>query len=146
MLADAPLAYVETLADARQRSDDDWRARAAWADEPHRLGLAGVLTGTGRWIALARGSVFAELGDRAFVFNLYVAPDFRGRGVAHDLLDRVESWALGEEHPALFLYVHEGNARAIAFYRRRGYTFTGAREVYQPDPSQSELEMRLPLR
>jgi ribosomal protein S18 acetylase RimI-like enzyme len=146
MLADAPLAYVEMLACAQQHGDDDWRARAAWADEPHRLGLAGVLTDSGRWIALARCSVFDEHDDRAFVFNVYVALKFRGRGVADHLLDRVERWAREEGHSALFLYVHEDNARAIAFYRRRGYDFTGVREPYKLQPSQSELEMRLPLR
>jgi ribosomal protein S18 acetylase RimI-like enzyme len=145
MLDDTPLAYVETLAGAARHSDGDWRARAAWADEPHRLGLAGVLTGSGRWIALARCAVFDDYGGRAFVFNVYVARDLRGRGVADDLLDRVERWAHEEGHQALFLFVHEDNARAAAFYRRRGYGLTGAREPYHLDPSKSELEMRLPL-
>lgn len=146
MLADTPLAYVESLADARQYTDDEWRARAAWADEPHRLGLTAVLTGTGRWIALARCAVFGEFDDRAFVFSVYVAADFRGRGVADQLLDRIEGWAREEGHAALFLYVHQDNARAIGFYRRRGYRFTGDGEPYKLDRSKFEREMRLPLR
>jgi len=145
MLADSPTAYVEKLADAQQRGDDHWRARAATADQPHWLGLAGVSIATGRWIALARSAVFADRDDRAYVFNVYVAPAYRGRGVADDLLDVVEHWARGEERPALFLFVHELNARAIAFYQRRGYDFTGARTSYPLDPSQSELEMCLLL-
>lgn len=145
MLADSPLAYVEPLSSARQRSGQDWRDRAAWAGQPHRLGVAGVLRGTGRWIGLACGSVFDDRGGRPFVFSVYVAPDFRGRGLADDLLQRVEGWAREQGHPALFLYVHQANARAAAFYQHRGYHFTGARETYPLDRSQSELEMRLPL-
>ncbi|NJC66091.1 GNAT family N-acetyltransferase [Planosporangium flavigriseum] len=146
MLADTPLAFIETLASARRHSDDDWRERAAWADEPHQLGLAAMLADSGRWIAHARCSSVPDLDQRAFIFSVYVAPAFRGRRVADDLFDRVERWAHEEGHPALFLHVHEDNARAIAFYRRRGYDFTGAREPYALDPAQTELEMRLPLR
>jgi ribosomal protein S18 acetylase RimI-like enzyme len=146
MLADTPLAYVEALADAQRYGDDEWRARAAWADEPNHLGLAGMLIDNGRWIALARGAVPCELDGHAFVFSVYVAPDFRGRGVADRLLDRVEEWARDEGNRALYLYVHQDNARAIAFYARRGYAFTGAGEPYKLDRSQLEREMRLPLR
>ena len=154
MLADSPLAYVESLADAKRRTDDEWRARAAWADGPRRLGLAAVLTAVltdvltdeERWIAQARAGAFADRDNRAYVFNVYVTPGFRGAGVADDLLDHAERWAREQAHPALFLFVHEHNARAIAFYRRRGYQFTDAREPYLYDPSQSELEMRLLLR
>jgi hypothetical protein len=66
--------------------------------------------------------------------------------VAADLLDRIEPWAREEGHPAQFLFVHKGNAQATASYQRRGYDFTGAREPPCWAPSQSELEMRLPLR
>jgi ribosomal protein S18 acetylase RimI-like enzyme len=107
--------------------------------------VAGVLRRTGRWIGLACGAVFDDLGGRAFVFSVYITPDLRGRGVADDLLQRVEQWARQEEHPALFLYVHQDNARAVAFYQRRGYQYTDARVAYPLDPSQYELEMRLPL-
>jgi ribosomal protein S18 acetylase RimI-like enzyme len=146
MLADTPLAYVESLSDAQQYGEDLWQDRAASAEQPHQLGLAGVLPGAGRWIAHARGAAIDDRDGRAFVFSVYVAPDFRGRGVAGELFDRVERWAAAQGHPDLFLYVHEANARAIAFYRRRGYSFTGDSEPYALNPVQSELEMRLPLR
>jgi ribosomal protein S18 acetylase RimI-like enzyme len=87
----------------------------------------------------------ADLAERAFVFGVYLAPDLRAHGIADDLFDRVERWVHAEGHHDLHLYVHESNARAIAFYRRRGYTFTGGREPYRLDPTQSELEMRRQL-
>lgn len=145
MLADTPLAYVEPLETARRRSGEEWRARVAQANGPGRVDVACVLAGTGRWVGVARGAAFADRDDRPFVFSVYVAPAFRGRGVADTLLDRVEGWAHERGHPALYLFVHEDNARAIAFYRRRGYGLTGHREPYPIDPSRSELEMRLLL-
>jgi ribosomal protein S18 acetylase RimI-like enzyme len=145
MLADTPLAYVESRSAAEAYDDERWRERAAWADEPHHLGLAVVPGGTGRWIGLACCAARPDLGDRAFVFSVYVAPAVRGRGVADQLFDRVEDWAGAEGHRDLFLFVHESNPRAIAFYRRRGYLDTGAREPYRLDPTQSELELRLRL-
>ena len=146
MLADSPLAFVEALDDARSLGDRQWRARAAQADQPHQVGLAGVRPGTGEWIGLARGAAMSDQDGRVLVFNVYVTPEFRGRGLADALLDRVEQWAGQGRHRAVYLLVHEQNARAIAFYRRRHYDFTGHREPYLLDLSQAELEMRLTLR
>ena len=135
MLADSPLAYVESLAAARRYPAEEWRARAAWAEQPHCLGLAVVLVETGRWVGLARSSVLADLAERAFVFGVYLAPELRGHGIADDLFDRVERWVHAEGHRHLHLYVHESNARAIAFYRRRGYAFTGAASPTRSTPA-----------
>ena len=45
----------------------------------------------------------------------------------------------------LHLYVHEHNPRAHAFYRRYGFTETGATMPYDLDPGQVEIEMAMPL-
>ena len=96
MLADSPLAYVESLTAAQRYPAEEWQARAAWAERPHCLGLAVVLGETGRWVGLARSSVMADLAERAFVFGVYLAPDLRGHGIADDLFDRVERWVRAE--------------------------------------------------
>lgn len=145
MLADTPLAYVETLDEAQRRPDDEWRERAAWADDPHRIGLAVELSESGRWVGLARCSVFDEFDHRPFVYSVYVARPLRGTGLADELLDLAEGWARAQGHGELYLYVHQDNARAIAFYRRRGFVETGNRVPFPQDPRQAEHEMRLTL-
>ena len=45
----------------------------------------------------------------------------------------------------MLLEVHEDNASARAFYRRRGFTETGQRKPYPLDPSADELVMALLL-
>lgn len=57
-----------------------------------------------------------------------------GTGLADDLLAR----AIGES-PA-YLWVLEGNARAIAFYRRHGFADEGGRK---PEPGTGTTEIRM---
>ncbi|HEU4674477.1 MAG TPA: N-acetyltransferase [Motilibacteraceae bacterium] len=147
MLADTPLAYLETLADARTKPEADWRQRA-------RRG-AGLMPGHPTATFVAEGSGGCWLGQMAgyvdapgsaMLVAVYVAPSVRGRaaGVADALLDAVVAWA--RQHAGtLRLLVHEDNARARAFYLRRGFTETGRTEPYELDPSAREIEMALLL-
>ena len=61
------------------------------------------------------------------------------------LLDAVVDWALSRNASRMLLEVHEDNASARAFYRRRGFVETGQRKPYPLDPSADELVMALPL-
>ncbi|MER5641688.1 GNAT family N-acetyltransferase [Kitasatospora sp. NPDC002227] len=47
--------------------------------------------------------------------------------------------------PRMLLEVHETNARAIAFYTRRGFRRTGRTHPYPLDPGTREIEMDRPL-
>lgn len=147
MLADTPLAYLETLEQARAKPDADWRQRAR-----RGAGLAGgAPTATfvaeqpdGRWVGQMAG--YLDAPGSAMLVAVYVAPAARGRaaGVADALLDAVVGWATGHAR-LLRLLVHEDNGRARAFYRRRGFTETGRTEPYELDPTAREIEMALPL-
>jgi ribosomal protein S18 acetylase RimI-like enzyme len=145
MLADCPIAYVETLAEAQQLTDEQWQRRAGWADEPHHVGLAADDPDSDRWVGLARGSSFDEFDRRPFVFSFYVAPSHRGTGLADALLDGIAEWTRSEGHRELYLFVHQHNARAIAFYRRRNFEFTGVLAPYPQNLAEVEREMRLQL-
>ncbi|NII42528.1 ribosomal protein S18 acetylase RimI-like enzyme [Curtobacterium flaccumfaciens] len=49
---------------------------------------------------------------------------------------------MGREYgTTLRLHVHEDNARALAFYERRGFRRTGHTEPYELDPRRAEIEM-----
>jgi GNAT superfamily N-acetyltransferase len=146
MLADTPLAYVESLATAQDHDEAEWRFRARRAAAPGSIGVAAAERGSPRFVAVMHGATFRDDG-RPLLVGVYVAPGYRGRahGVADALLDRVEAWARAEGHLELYLQVHESNDRAIGFYRRRGYVFTGETEPYPLDESQTELEMKVAL-
>jgi len=57
--------------------------------------------------------------------QLYVLEPWQGAGVAAALMRRAIGLARDEGAPALFLSVWEHGARAIAFYRRHGFTVVG---------------------
>ncbi|HWK91844.1 MAG TPA: GNAT family N-acetyltransferase [Luteimicrobium sp.] len=158
MLADTPLAYLETLASARARTDDEWRERARQHTLPGSLVLGAVPDDPG---PSAPGSGATESGSPAWVGTMsgyrrpdgvpclaavYVAPAHRGTDLPRRLLADVVAWArddVGADR--LLLEVHEHNPRARRFYERAGFVLTGGWTPYRLDPSTRDLEMALPL-
>ena len=146
MLADTPLAYLESVADAEARSEGEWRFRAHRGSAGSTdLALAAEPADTpGRWVGYL--ACFVDTPGQGHVVSVYVAPSHRGTGLATELLDGVRRWATQDAGlNRLHLFVHEHNDRATAFYRRYGFTPTGYREPYVPDPTTSELELALLL-
>ncbi|HEX4058138.1 MAG TPA: GNAT family N-acetyltransferase [Galbitalea sp.] len=143
MLADTPIAYLETLDDALQRDEDGWRERAATRGANPSIRIAAI-TSDGTWIGSMGG--FIEEGVPVLV-GVYVAAPYRGDafGVTSALMQTIEDWA-AEYSPAIRLDVHESNARAKASYLKRGYVETGRTQPYPPDPEFLELEMVKQLR
>ncbi|WP_328330365.1 GNAT family N-acetyltransferase [Kribbella sp. NBC_00382] len=56
--------------------------------------------------------------------RMYVAPAFRGRGIATAVLSGLEELAAGEGYRAIRLATGERQPEAIALYERRGYRST----------------------
>lgn len=142
-LADVPIAYLESLADARAHDEDEWRSRA-------RRGAVG---GDSFQVVAVRGDRFVgtmvgfpDPSGQATLAAVYLAPEQRGTGLAERLLDAVAEWARGAGFDRLMLMVHEHNDRARAFYRRLGFVETGSSMPYVLDPSAVEIEMGLSLR
>ena len=57
-----------------------------------------------------------------YIVTLDVAPEFRRRGVATELMAGVERVAAAEECSAMMLHVYAENLGAISFYRGLGYS------------------------
>jgi ribosomal protein S18 acetylase RimI-like enzyme len=58
--------------------------------------------------------------DFALLDNLYVAPEFRGTGLARSLFEKAKDWAKEQGLPSLQLKVYDKNKSAIRFYRKEG--------------------------
>jgi GNAT superfamily N-acetyltransferase len=146
MLADTPLAFLETLESARQEPETEWRSRAGRSKREGSIGLAAVDPSTGAWL----GTMSAYLDGRgdAMLVSVYVTPAWRGtaKGLTDALLDEVETWVRAAiPEGRLLLHVHEDNPRARGFYERRGYVATGRTIPYPLDRTQNEVEMALDL-
>ena len=68
---------------------------------------------------------FEEWNKRVNVTSLFVAPQFRGRGVGKELIDVAEDYARGKQARCLWLETQNVNYPAIQFYRKIGFEFCG---------------------
>jgi N-acetylglutamate synthase len=81
-------------------------------------GYVSVLTGT-RVIAVGRA--VAESGW-AGVFGMATLPEFRGRGLAAEVLGALARWAADNGAGEMYLQVESGNGAARRLYERAGFT------------------------
>jgi ribosomal protein S18 acetylase RimI-like enzyme len=77
--------------------------------------------------------------------RLYVAPAWQGRGIAPALLDAVQAEAARAGARVLWLAVYRRNARAVGFYRRRGFAVAGAATFRMGAEVQDDWVMRRPV-
>ena len=84
-----------------------------------------------------------EHGGAPYLWKLYVLPDRHGIGAGSALLDAVIG-SLPTGSPRLGLDYVDGNERAAAFYRARGFRVTG-RKASPLGVGPDEILMELPL-
>jgi ribosomal protein S18 acetylase RimI-like enzyme len=120
-----PADYLAGLSD--ERCADRWRERVALPpDAPQRTLV--VVDSDGRLAGFGSAGPSRD-EDAPSEWELYavnLAPHARGAGVAGRLVDEL----LGDRDATL--WVIEGNARARAFYTRRGFVDEGRRELHPP--------------
>ncbi|GAA1824545.1 GNAT family N-acetyltransferase [Nesterenkonia flava] len=106
--------------DQREGRIEGWRRRIEGSEEEHFLAQDddGALVGFTAFTT-TRGQADPCLPARQLL-ALYVRASAYGTGLGHALLTA----AIGEE-PA-FLWVLDGNQRAVNFYRRHGFEFDGS--------------------
>lgn len=147
MLADTPMAYVESLVAARRQTDAQWQERAITMSGDSSITLVSDDGTDGSKISGLMRVVVKNPEDspearHAMLVSVYVAPEHRGLGLAAELLDEA-CLVAGEELGVgvIELGVHEDNARAKAFYARHGFEATGASQPYPQDKSKREIVM-----
>jgi GNAT superfamily N-acetyltransferase len=134
-LADAPDAYLTTLAEAQAQPAALWQDRIV--ANPHFLAKVDGVT-VGMTVVIA-----ADNGRE--IVAVWVAPDARGRGVIEALIDAAVSWARDQGDAQLGLWVVEGNERAERAYARYGLTRTGRTQPVPGRPDEMEVEMTYAL-
>lgn len=143
MLADSPLAFLETLADAAARGHEAYRRRIAAAADGGTLAQF-VADPGGPLVGHAGGTVLPEEPHVTVVFAVYVTPAHRGTGVVADLVEAVAAWSRAAGRAELMLEVVVGNTRAVRAYARLGFADTGERVAHPTVPGLQELRMRRP--
>jgi ribosomal protein S18 acetylase RimI-like enzyme len=75
------------------------------------------------------------------LWQLYVAPDFHGSGVAGQLMNAAVAHARNQTHDVIWLGVSEHNERGIAFYRKQGFKAVGHHLVGSAEHAHEDLVM-----
>jgi ribosomal protein S18 acetylase RimI-like enzyme len=142
-LRESPRAFLSRHQDEEAYDEASWRAefvRGDWyvgiaegqpADDP--ISLVGI-THESR----------APVHDR-FLEYLWVAPEFRGRGVAFDMINRVLDRLKRSGVRTVFLWVLDGNDGAKRLYKRLGFISCNHRQPLKAQPGRSEELMKLDL-
>lgn len=141
-LADAPEAFGMTLAEAELRTGNDW----AWVvnvGATSNRDLPLVAESAGNAAGMAWAKVDANDPARVNLYQVWVAPEYRGHGVAAALLDAALAWARATGARAMQLGVVCGNDAARRLYERAGFRDLGEPEPQRPGSSRMEQMMRL---
>jgi predicted GNAT family acetyltransferase len=141
MLADSPLAFIETIAEAAARTHKEFAARVArLAVGPEAAQF--IAEADARFVAHAGGLIAPDDPTITVIFAVYVTPSWRGRGLLGALVEGVAAWSRSVGRPELLLEVVVGNDRAVRAYERIGFVDTGVRVPHPTVPTLTELQMR----
>lgn len=135
-LLDAPTAFGVTHASAAAYTDAQWQERAS-----ARNGTEFLLAFDGD---TATGMAARAVSDKqeCNLIGMWVQPAYRGTPVAAALVNTILARAVAQGHTRVVLDVSPENARAAAFYRKRGFVFLPEWEplASYPDISVQKME------
>jgi ribosomal protein S18 acetylase RimI-like enzyme len=149
-LADAPEAFGSSHAAEEAWAQELWMARLTAASVSGRdCPLVAESAGPDGAIADMLGLLWAKCdAEDAGIVNLYqmwVAPEARGRGVAAALVDEAVAWARSIRAHSVRLGVVCSNRAAIRLYLRKGFREVGTPAPIRPGSALLEQTMRLNL-
>lgn len=90
---------------------------------------------------LAAYAIFYFIAGEAELLKVYVAPEYRGRGIAYRLITGCEKEIAGRGGRVIHIEVRESNASARALYLKAGYEESGRRREYYMNPTEDAILM-----
>ena len=132
------LAAVEAI--ERRSYPTPW-SRSMFAGELTKSSsvcLGAYDTDTDRLVAYL---IISRYVDAWHVMNVAVAPDYRGRGIATRLLERLFELTAGDGRRGYTLEVRVSNRSAIRLYEKLGFKARGVRRGYYTDNREDAVIM-----
>jgi GNAT superfamily N-acetyltransferase len=136
-LADAPGAFGSGTEQEAALPEDAWRAMT-------RTAAIFVATAGGTGVGVVAGLPRESAGERG-LGAMWVAPAWRGRGLAPALVGAVIAWARSEGGARIGLWVPADSPRARRFYQRQGFRATKQVRPFPNDATRIIGEMTLEL-
>ncbi len=134
-LADSPTAFGTTYSQAIQNGTEIWRTRLVNLSPVLELPLLAEVNDVAA--GLVWGKVLEPERPLAHLFQMWVAPEYRGMQIGRALLQRAIAWARESGMHMLQLQVTLGNEPAEALYRSAGFVPCG-----EPEPLRGGSELR----
>jgi len=85
-----------------------------WVLEINNTGVIGSVSIVKEWSDWNSGYYW-------WIQNMYILPEFRGKGLMERLIQALKDTARNEDALELRLYVHKNNAQAISAYQKAGF-------------------------
>ena len=144
-LADSPGAFATTFAEAQAREDADWsRQVASGAESPSEIALVAEVDS--ELVGLAWSRIDTSDSGRAYLYQMWVGPDFRRLGVGRKLLGAVTDWVASVNAHFIVLSVACGDTPATRLYASAGFEPFGVPEPLRPGSKLLVQPMQLDLR
>ncbi len=120
-LQDSPAAFGSTYESALKRSPESWIDQADGSSQgSNRATFLAFQDGQAAGLAAVyRLASPANVGE---LIQVWIPPEFRRKGVAIALLDYAVDWASRNKFRAVTAGIMAGNAGAMSFYQKYGFT------------------------
>ena len=143
-LREAPDAFGSTLEREAGFPEEQWTTRlTAGVASPIEQPL--VAEDAGRAVGLCWVRIDPNDASMAALYQVWVHPDARRRGIGQRMLDSAMAWARETGARVMVLSVAIGRASAMDLYRRSGFVAVGVPIQIRPDSAQLQQHMRCSL-
>jgi streptothricin acetyltransferase len=124
-LTEMPLAQPFDKGHGYDLSSEDLARIRNWLERGEGLHLVAEMHSQ----LVAQIDIVSEIWNRtAWVWNVAVDWDYRGRGIGRTLIERAMTWARSQSFRALSLETQSNNINACRFYHHMGFRLTGIRD------------------
>lgn len=139
-LKDSPEAFSTTVEQAQSWPDSHWQLRLSERHENQHFAVFAYQNTNivGLCWALKEQNIVQ-------VFQMWVAPQYRGIGASKALINSIVNWAKNNSAQCLNLSVTQTNVAAIGLYKASGFVETGASQPLRAGSSLQVLDMVLQL-
>ncbi len=102
-----------------------WDKKFAYGLEDLKKTFGGL--GEAFFLAKEKGKVVASAGlkkltdQEALIKRFYVAKDFRGKGLAGLMLEKIKDFAKEKNYKIVFVDIFQSNERAKKFFQKQGF-------------------------
>jgi len=144
-LEDSPDAFGSTFTREAAFPDSEWQSRLdPDARAANALPLIALTDGSA--VGLAWGLIHAPDLHSTHVYQMWVSPAQRGKGIGKLLLNEIVSWALSRGSERLALSVTTNNDAAVGLYLSYGFAPSGPLEELRPGSALTVQPMTMELR